>query len=144
MTLAELESSLPNGLHDAELHGYAVDYAQQKLILELTIWVGTMRDAPESRETYNEGRIEISGLIFLAVEAPAANYPYAKSGTLTIDACDMTQNVDPGLLKSLPSDAFVRSLWISEWNAFMHLAARSASMEWLSETKVRAGSNAQS
>jgi hypothetical protein len=88
MTLAELESTLPNGLHDAELHGYTVDYAQQKLVLELTVWVGTMEDTLGSREAYRKGRVEISGLLFLALEASAADYPYGKSGPLTIDACD--------------------------------------------------------
>jgi len=140
MTLAELERTLPNGLHDAELHSYAVDYAQQKLVLELTVWVGNIEDPIESCEAYRKGRIEISGLLFLAVEAPAANYPFGKSAPLTIDACDITKNLDAALLRSLPNDAFLRSIWINEWNAFMHVAARSAAIDWVGETLVRTGS----
>lgn len=143
MTLAELENILPNGLHDAELHSYAVDYAQQKLVLELTVWVGKMEDPIASREAYRKGRIEISGLLFLAVEAPDADYPYGKSSPLTIDSCDMTKNLEPALLKSLPNDVFLRSIWINEWNAFMHVAARSAAIDWVGETLVRTRSNTE-
>ncbi len=70
MTLEGLENSLPNGLHDAEVGRIAVDYEQRKARLELAVWVGNMDDPPEQREAYKEGRIEISGLLFLVREPP--------------------------------------------------------------------------
>jgi hypothetical protein len=33
----------------------------------------------------------------------------------------------------LPADAFFRSLWVSQWNAFMHIAAGSAAIVWLND-----------
>jgi len=68
MTLKELENTLPNGLHDAEVRSIAVDYVQHKVALDLTVWVGRMEDPPERREAYKEGRIEIFVLLFLMME----------------------------------------------------------------------------
>jgi len=129
MTLEELEKTLPNGLHDAEVQSMAVDYKQRTLTFELAVWVGSMEDSLERREAYKTGQMEISGLLFLVVEAPDPKYPFLNS-RLTIDGCDMSKNIDGELLKSLPADSFFRSLWVNEWNAFIHIAAKSAAMVW--------------
>jgi hypothetical protein len=70
MTLEELESSLPNGLHDAEVRRISIDYEHRKVTLELAVWVGKMEDPPDRREAYRDGRIEISGLLFMVIEPP--------------------------------------------------------------------------
>jgi hypothetical protein len=131
MTLEELENTLPNGLHDSELQRVIVDYEQHKLILEVAVWVGNMDDPRERREAYKSGRIEVSGLIFLAMEQPDPKYPFGDSAKLTIDGCNMSENIDGELLKSLPDDAWSRSLWVNEWNAFIHIAARDAEIAWI-------------
>ncbi|SRR6266567_3400913 len=135
MTLKELENTLPNGLHDAEVRSIAVDYVQHKVALDLTVWVGRMEDPPERREAYKEGRIEILGLLFLMMEPPDPKYPFTSSG-LTIDGCDMSKNISSALLESLPSDSFFRSLWVNEWNGFIHIAAKSAAIVWANEGAI--------
>jgi hypothetical protein len=135
VTLEELEKTLPNGLHDAEVQRIAVDYQQRKLTLEVAVWVGNMDDPPERREAYRKGRIEISGLLFLVMEPPDPTYPFQTSD-LTIDGCDMSKNLDLELLKSLHNEAFFRSLWVNEWNAFIHIAARAAEITWVKDEKV--------
>lgn len=130
MTLVELENTLPNGLHDSEVQRVAVDYEKRKLVLDVAVWVGRMSDPPERREAYKSGQIEISGLIFFVMEPPDAKYPFRDSVKLTIDGCDMSKKLDPELLNALPGGAFFRSLWVSEWNAFIHIAARDAAIEW--------------
>jgi hypothetical protein len=135
MTLEELENTLPNGLHDAEIQRMAVDYEKRNVTLELAVWVGNMDDPPERREAYKSGRIEISGLLFLVMEPPDPKYPF-KTSDLTIDGCDMSKNLDGELLRSLPADSFFRSLWVNEWNAFIHIAARSADLMWLNDGAI--------
>jgi len=132
MTLEELERTLPNGLHDAEVQGIAVDYRQRKLTLEVAVWVGDMGDPPERREAYRNGRIEISGLLFFVMEPPDPKYPFQTSG-LTVDGCDMRENLDIELLRSVSADSFFRSFWVNEWNAFIHIAAKSADLVWMNE-----------
>jgi len=136
VTLEELENSLPNGLHDAEVRNFAVDYMGRTLTLDLSLWVGDMGDPPELREAYRTGRLEFSGLQFLVVEPPDPKYRFQDSGPLTIDGCDMSKNLDTALLQSLPCDAFVRSLWVNEWNAFMHIAAKKVDILWTSEKSL--------
>ncbi len=129
MTLEELENTPPNGLHDAEVTRISVDYQQRSLELDVDVWVGDMGDAPEKREAYKRARIDISGLLFLVMEPPDPKYPF-KTGEFTIDGCNLSKNLDSKLLDSIPTDAFFRSLWVNDWNAFIHIAAREAQLVW--------------
>jgi hypothetical protein len=135
MTLEELEHTLPNGLHDADVHGIAIDYAERRVTFDLAVWVGKMEDPPERREAYKSGRIEISGLLFIVMEPPDPKYPFTKP-SITIDACDMNKNIKAKLLESLPSGSFFRSLWVNEWNAFIHIAAKSAALTWANDGAI--------
>jgi hypothetical protein len=135
MTLEKLESTLPNGLHDAEVQRITVDYEDRKLTLDLQIWVGDMDAPPEKREAYRKARIEISGLLFCVMEPPDPKYPYGTSD-LRIDGCDMRKNLDAQLISSLPADSFLRSIWVDEWNAFIHIAARNAELAWTEDSVV--------
>lgn len=136
MTLEELENTLPNGLHDAEVKRVTIDYTQRSLVLETDVWVGEMADPPARREAYRRGRIEFSGLLFLVMEPPDPSYPF-KNGDLRIGGCDLRKNLDRTLLESLPNDAFFRSLWVSEWNAFIHIAAKQVWLSWDAEIVYR-------
>ena len=138
MTLEELEDTLPNGLHDSEVVRINVDYESRILALDVDVWVGDMGNAPDKREAYKRARIEISGLLFLVMEPPDPNYPFA-TGDLRIDGCDMRKNLDNKLLESLPAGSFFRSIWVNEWNAFIHIAAIEAQISWTAEAVVYRG-----
>ena len=131
MTLEDIEKSLPNGLHDAELSRLVVDYEQRTLKTEIAVWVGDLEEPRERRERYRRALIEIAGLSFLIMEPPDARYPFASSTKLTIDGCDQRQNLDITLLKSLPRKSFSRSFWVGEWNAFIHVAGADAKFSWM-------------
>jgi hypothetical protein len=133
MTLEELEK-LPNGLHDADVEGITVDYAQRKVIFDLAVWVGRTEDTPERREAFKKERMEISGLLFLVME-PRTQNTHSRHG-LTIDGCDMSKNNSGKLLESLPADSFLRSLWVNEWNVFIHIAANSAALVWVNDSAI--------
>jgi hypothetical protein len=131
MTLEDVENSLPNGLHDAELYRLQVDYPRGTLQAELAVWIGDMGDPSEKRERYRRGRIEITGLVFLIMEPPDSRYPVQKSTKLTIDGCDQRQSLSAALLNALPENSFFRSLWVGEWNAFIHIAGTGAKFSWM-------------
>ena len=46
------------------------------------------------------------------------------------DACDLSNPRAPRPLAPLPEGAFAYWFFIKEWNAFIHVAARGAEMEW--------------
>jgi hypothetical protein len=133
VTLEELENTLPKGLHDAEVHKISVDYQEGTLTLHLAVWTGDMDDPPAQREATRTGRIELSGLVFLVMEPPDPEYPFKDTKRLTIDGGDMRKNLNSDLLGSVPDDVFVRSLWVNEWNAFIHVSAKNAQIRWLSD-----------
>jgi hypothetical protein len=135
MTLEELEGMLPNGLHGAEVERIEVDYRRRTVTLELAVWVGKMDDPPERREAYKSGRLEISGLLFLVMEPPDPKYRFTRAG-LTVDGCDMSKNLKGDLLRSVPDDSFFRSLWVNEWNAFIHVAGKSADIVWANDGAI--------
>jgi hypothetical protein len=130
VTLEELEDSLPNGLHDAEIERISIDYQQRTITIDLAVFVGDV-DAPlEKRGAYREGTLVISGLQFAVIEPPDARYPFTSPKASRIDTCDRTKNLDPSLLQSLPKGAFVRSLFVDDWNAFVHVSALDAEIRW--------------
>ena len=130
MTLDQLVHTLPNGLHDAELHDIHVDYVQRKLKLGLYVWIGDLGGPAEKREAYRKGRIEISGLKFFVVDAPDPGYPYASNKPSRIDICGANKQLDERLLASLPDGTFLSSIWVNHWNGFAHIAALSADLIW--------------
>ena len=137
MTLEELENSLPNGFHDAEIQRICIDYQQRTMTVDMDVFVGDV-DAPmEKREAYREGSLVISGLQFATVEPPDARYPFSAPGASRIDACDMTKNLNPSLLQVLPEHSFVRSFFVNDWNAFVHVAGLGAEIQWKAPVTYR-------
>jgi hypothetical protein len=129
-TLLEIEQSLPNGLHDAEVRKITADYEHLGATIDLAVWVGDMDDPPERTEAYKEGQSEISGLLFLAIAPLDASYPFQDNPELIVDGCDMTNVIDRKPLNSLPARAFVRSFFVKDWNSFIHIAAKEAAPIW--------------
>jgi|SRR5882724_1988609 len=137
MTLEELEDTLPNGLHDSEVESVFIDYLRRTATIQMAVFVGEV-DAPiDKREAYRNASLLIAGLSFASIEPPHANYPFAEPGTLRIDACDMRKDLDADLLAKLPRGSFIRSFFVNEWNAFIHLAGSDAQILWKGETVYR-------
>jgi hypothetical protein len=130
VTLEELEDSLPNGLHDAEIQRVCIDYQQRTMTIDMSVFVGDIAAPPEKREAYRDGSLVISGLQFATIEPPDARYPFSTPGTLRVDTCDMKKNLDPSLVQALPKDAFVRTFFVDDWNAFVHVAGLGAEIQW--------------
>jgi hypothetical protein len=130
VTLEELEDTLPNGLHDSEVQSILIDYVQRRATMQLSVFVGEL-DAPvELREAYKEASLVISGLLFAVLEPPDSSYRFAEPASLRVDACDMSKDLDPSLLAVLPEGSFVRSLFVKDWNAFVHFAGSDAGIFW--------------
>jgi hypothetical protein len=77
LTLEELERSLPNGFHDAELTSVHVDYAKREAIVGLNIDFSTPEaSGGPDEESHQPGRVVFSGLQFIAIDPPARGYEY--------------------------------------------------------------------
>jgi hypothetical protein len=136
VTLEELENTLPNGLHDSRICRIEIDYEKRKLTLDLDVSVGDT-DSHELRDAYRPAQVLIEGLLFVVLEPPDARYPFSNSAGLTIDGCDMRKSLSAELMSSLPADAFFRSLWVNEWNGFIHIGAKNAELVWTDDLSAQ-------
>ena len=125
MTLDELEKSLPNGLHDAELVGLQVDYARREAVLDFNV---DCSEPPES-EPYRPARILFSGMQFLVIDPPADADAY--EAISIVDAGSGQPSTAPCKLPLLDRECFLCWLFVSRWNGFIRIAARSVALEWL-------------
>jgi hypothetical protein len=135
MTLAQIDETLPNGFHDAEIEQLIWNFQINSAVLDIDFWVATEE---QDREKRRRGRVELQGVLFLAVDPPEPREldpkPYHPSGTLQIDAVVTNETVFPRLPKlksALPSDTEIFSFYVVNWNSFIHVAAAEAKLLWL-------------
>jgi hypothetical protein len=131
VNIFELATTLPNGLHDAEIVDFSVSYAERALRFRCDIWVGNMDAAPEVRETYRLALIECKDVEYCILDRPDPAYPYATSTRLTIDLVEP----DPGI--QLPGEGKAFRFWVSEWNGFFHVRAGVATLTWEAGARIR-------
>ena len=150
MTWAELEQLLPNGFHDARFDEIRIDYRRRVAALALEFWAVT--EWPEKGpaiipELYRRGRVTFSGLLACAVDVPNAEYQTPDACELWIDVAPVDYNI-PELLswpkEALPEGAFRRTFYfMNDAASYVHIAAQEIDFEWLSETRLLYGSEAE-
>jgi len=133
MTLIEIEDSLPNGLHDAQISRIEIDYEKRIVKFGIRLWTGDLSSTDESlHETYQDGELTVTGLIYCIIEPPDPKYPYANTSTITISAGSATEEpikTETALPQQLPDGAFAYWLFVNEWNSFIHIAGMDADIE---------------
>jgi hypothetical protein len=130
VNITQLEHELGITLHDALLCTLSTDFINRTAELVLEVCVGDP-DAPcdAARERHRKGRLELTGLEYLAVDPPDPAYPYRKAQSVDIDPCDADLAVSSRY--EMPEGAFAGRLFVSDWNAFIHFAAMNATMSWV-------------
>lgn len=139
MTFAEIENTLPNGFHDAQLLSMSSDFVRHELRLVINADISAPDDGGSVH--YRTAHVLVQGLAFLTCEFPDPAYkPWTENeGGLDVQGCD-TRN-EPKLLASFPSELlaaipegmFVYTFFIGDWNTFIHLAGKSAEFQWADE-----------
>jgi len=134
-SLREIDDDLPNGFHDALLEAVTVSFASNSAELDLRLFVGDPAAATEEeREAYKRAKLRLSELVYFVVDPPAPGHECRKGNALRIDAGDATNESAPTAPKPqsvLPTDAFAYWFFVDQWNSFIHVAARSASLQWV-------------
>jgi hypothetical protein len=125
MNIFEISETLPNGIHDSALRSLRIDYIRRLVEFELDVWIGSMDDPPSTREIYRRGNLSIKGFRYCSIELPDESYPYDEQAPPTIDLVGATAFV--------PDGAFGFRLWVSQWNAFVHIAGEAADFTWKGE-----------
>jgi hypothetical protein len=133
VTLDELGRTLPNGFHDSEIRSLRVDYSKREVALELAVWLGDMEEKDAPREAYRDAEVSIDGLQVLAIEPPDPRSPFKERHRLPGDLMGGAFKSDIPAVGRIATGSFVASFFVDDWNSFIHVAARSASIEWRGE-----------
>lgn len=128
MRFADLLASLPNGLHDAQLRRFEMDYNRRELTFDLDVWIGNMN--ADVRELYRPARLRLENVAYLVIEPPHPDYPWDEPGEIRIDAGVGQPTQSSSKLPDAPDDASVAWMYLEDLNTFLVFAAGSASLDW--------------
>ena len=129
MTFKEVAASLPNGLHDAGLQRFEMDYVHRTLRFDLLVWIGDMDDS-RRRELYRQARLTLDDVAFLVIEPPDITYPWLKAGRIRIDAGEGQPPQSSSTLPVAPAGTRTTWMYLGELNRFLLFSAGNASLEW--------------
>ena len=122
----DLERTLPNGFHDAELVTVHVDYSRAEAIFELDIDTEEPANGTQMVEEYRRARVTFLGLKLFALDPPGHAGPFVVS-TVTSGPGDPPQS---STLPHLPDDVFRAWFFLTSFNSFVRIAAREVRLEW--------------
>jgi hypothetical protein len=138
MTLSQINSTLPNGFHDAEISRFEWNFLAATAAFEMDFWVATDEGNREKRRI---GTLELTGVVFISVEPPDPRQldpkPFvARQEAIQIDAMPANAEIFPALPRLTPDLApgtEVFSFYVSNWNSFIHIACGDARIQWAEE-----------
>lgn len=136
MTLNELMMPLPWGLHDAYLEALSVDWPRATVSLTVRLMMS------EHQDEERRARIDLTGLVFCSMDAPEiaperGYTPTPAEGLWLADGEGVAEGAGSSL-PQIPEGCFVHWLYVKDWNRFIHLCARDASLAWLDAAPVPA------
>jgi hypothetical protein len=134
-SLADIEHTLPWGLHDAYLESLEIDWPTQTATLTVRLMMTERQDMDRL------GRITVTGLAFCSIDPP---HPYPRSEAETdtsvglwIDAGEGPANDEAkARLPEVPEGCFVHWIFAHQWNSCMHISGRDAELVWLEPEPV--------
>jgi hypothetical protein len=121
MIVDDLETELPNGLHDIFIVTVKADFENCVCIIAFA----TDKDEERIRE------ITFKGLSLFIAEPPDSTYSFADMGRIWASGFDTTEKILPQLRllrERVPKECFFYSFFMERWNSFIHIAATDAAL----------------
>lgn len=130
MTIEEISSELPSGLHDLQLKQIMRNMEFGTVRLDVKVVVGLLENG--HKLDYRDAAIIFEGVQYLVSEFPDSTSVFRDRGTvwLTIDRSDagvIPNNLD----KMLPPETQRYSCFVREWYSSFHIAAGNVSFAWI-------------
>jgi hypothetical protein len=115
---------LPNGLHDADLRSFTMNYAKHELTLDIAAWVST----GEPRELYRPARVTFEGVEFFCVEPPRDRAELNSKQSVRIDAGVLGPQHE--LVAHLDVADPINYVSLKDFNSFIFFSANRVLVEW--------------
>ncbi|HEX8835237.1 MAG TPA: hypothetical protein VF719_13600 [Abditibacteriaceae bacterium] len=119
--------------HDVKVNRINIDYVKREVKLDFVLPIGFWNTPNREGLTEGEkkGTLVFTGLLYLVLEPPDANYNYdhgmgieiTDEGSATRDKFESCLSNMP---QDLPEDAFLHYFYVCEWNSFIFVAATGA------------------
>jgi hypothetical protein len=125
MNIVEIENKLPNGLHDAIMRKYSVDYEKSTAIFDIDVWVGDLESkSTTERESYKSGVLKFEGLEYFVVEPPCEVKGTIELFSFSVGDPDVEEIKPSVILPKTTKDSFRTYFFIYKLNAFIHVSAK--------------------
>ena len=126
MTIEDIAQSLPNGFHDSTILSVRLNYEQRTAEIDMEIWVSDSVDTDP--EQYRRSTLLIFDLIYFVIEPPGPPNASHDAPTLVDGGSTELEQFANTLPKPLPEGAFTYWFFVSNWNAFIHVAGLRAEL----------------
>jgi len=126
-----LYETLPNGLHDADLHSFVVDYTKRQLVLEVVAWVSV----GEPTELYRPARVTYRDLGFMCIEPPHDRAELNVAESVWIDAGIFDEKDER--VAHFEVGGPVNWVFLRDFNSFIFFSAGDVAVEWTGPEEVR-------
>ena len=137
MTLEELDETLPNGFHDAEIFSFELDYVEGTATFHLNLLVGWPDDPESERQAYQEATLLVKGLCFCSIDPPDSTYPFMPRGKpILVTGAKAKDDARPfvrDLVAKLPAGSWCYHFFVDDWNTYINIAGRDAAVTWTGE-----------
>ena len=131
MTLAVLESTLPNGFHDAKMTAINRDLRAGSVEIHVDILVGLPDDIPTLQNQTRQGVLKFNRTKLIIIEKPDADSPFSSRGGVNFVLTeDEAGSLPDELLKKLTVEDHVYIFFVQEWFSNIKVAAASIEFLW--------------
>jgi len=131
MTLEEIEKSLPNGFHDAQLRSITHNYDLATLIIHVGILTGLPEDPISLHSAYRDASISFSDVFLCSIEPPDNERIVGVRGSVWFQFWRTESGtLSPKLSDRFPTGALSYTLYIHEWESSIHIVAGDVSFSW--------------
>ncbi|WP_394822943.1 hypothetical protein [Pendulispora albinea] len=143
MNIIELEAGLPNGFHDATLEKLEIDYQKSVVYILMKLWIGLLPSKPflGSTPVMRRANLSFERLVYCVVEPPE-QLGDSDHEELDVSGCENVPENPNVRLPTVAEGVFRYAFYVSDWNSFIHIAARTVGVTWL-ESEESAWSRAK-
>ena len=128
MNIEDVESTLPNGLHDAVLKKFEVDYEAKTATFSFNVWVGDLDSKSEEiREAYRSGTLTLHELKYIIIDPPGADINFNVEPFSSGTGCHDTESIPSTKnLPAAPEGTFRQWFFLYKLETFIHVCAAEA------------------
>ena len=131
MNLSDIESRLPNGLHDAKINAICRNLKTESVDVHLDVLVGLPDDEPARQNEYRQGVLRFEGAKIVILEGPDVESPFAHAGGVNfVLSEDEAGSISDELLKKLKGEYHTYTFFVQEWLSNLKIAASRLEFTW--------------